>query len=202
MRLGASSSRNHPDRGGDTEVAKVLNEAHDILSDSLRRAEYDLELRRAEDRKGSHTRFEPAPTDVPFTEEPPSWSDESAGTNRVEIRLRPTEPIRFARAGRVLGYAVIAAWLSLSHSPRVLWIPVAVVVAIVLAVFDSRRNATHRWIGGAIGLAAALELSVKQIDDVEFVVLLGMVAIVLKVIRLKVIRRWLRRHVMQARGDS
>jgi hypothetical protein len=36
--------RHHPDKGGDAEVFKAVNEAHEVLSDPVRRAEYDREL--------------------------------------------------------------------------------------------------------------------------------------------------------------
>lgn len=37
--------RNHPDKGGDAEIAKQLNAAHDILKDTQKRAVYDAALR-------------------------------------------------------------------------------------------------------------------------------------------------------------
>lgn len=36
--------RHHPDKGGNGDYIKLINQAHDVLSDSLKRADYDRRI--------------------------------------------------------------------------------------------------------------------------------------------------------------
>jgi hypothetical protein len=57
------SLRVHPDLGGDTRQAALVNEAYAVLSDPARRAEYDR-LRRPADPREARPRAEPSETDT------------------------------------------------------------------------------------------------------------------------------------------
>lgn len=50
--------KKHPDLGGDTEEAKEINEAYAVLSDSVKRKEYDIKFKEKWNKRESNTDFD------------------------------------------------------------------------------------------------------------------------------------------------
>jgi hypothetical protein len=55
-----SKLRLHPDLGGDTETAQLINEAYDVLRDAQKRAQYDLKLKTRKAAAGPQPAARPA----------------------------------------------------------------------------------------------------------------------------------------------
>ena len=114
----ALSKSHHPDVGGNEVRYKLINQAHDILSDSQLRSEYDLSRRVAETEAITPSQANGAP-DAPPSAAPEESADASTLTsNPAEIAV--TAPSDGASAAMTLcGCLVIT--LGLIGVVRLLW---------------------------------------------------------------------------------
>ncbi|MGB9112186.1 MAG: J domain-containing protein [Acidimicrobiales bacterium] len=168
-------ARNHPDRGGETEVAKVLNEAHRVLADSFLRAEYDLELRTAaEDRNDFGSESEPRDAGE-STSEVPSPADRATAFRRLALDAPFVLRLSVGRWLRLAAYLAIDVAAAEPHSPKYVWIPIGLVIAVTLALLAGHPPLRRRGAATALALAAAFPLN----QGMQGAAVIGVVALVM-----------------------
>jgi DnaJ family protein A protein 2 len=96
-----SAMKNHPDRGGDEEVFKRINEAHEVLTDPLERALFDASIRmakmeHAEQESPSNSQQRPpstgpfsSPRPSPHTSSPRTWNGSKGTPDRCNDEVHP-----------------------------------------------------------------------------------------------------------------
>lgn len=153
----------HPDRGGSAELSARINHAHDILSDPVKRREYDRE------RFGSRATAPPPPSDAPgFRPPPPSPSEQSRRRRRAQ---RPAAPplVASPTAWRLKAWGLVrhprtplsARQLKLVRVVNVVLVCLVVVGLIVIgATTDGVALVTGRSTAEGQALVAGMALSV------------------------------------------
>src|SRR5437588_1871239 len=136
------AQQHHPDRGGDEEEMKSLNEAYRVLKDENSRRDYDVERRKS-------VEMSAAETDAPPYTSPPAHVDVFTG--------QWVGAILFIGLGLVLALLVRFQWMWF------LW-PLAILAFFLVFVgvlmahaamrrLGEKRSVSHRWLGVSLEVA-------------------------------------------------